>query len=613
MVVLVTSLHPALTIRLLSTLMTTPIIIVSLVILFIVFSLYKEFVKPVIVFVMAAAILMATGILTPKEAISGFANEQIAVIFILLILSDVIKKSAALDVSIYRLFKPTLSYKAFITRMSFSVATMSAFVNNTPLVALMMPYVYEWARRKGIAPSKVLMPLSMAAIVGGTATLIGTSTNLVVSGLATEAGLPPLRMFDFTLVGFPILIICCIYMIVFASKLLPDRKDALADFKENTREFLVETIIPEGSGFIGKSIDDNKLRSLRGLFIVEIIRGNRTIAPVSPRDVIRSGDVLMFAGDTETIIDLVNDQTDLVIADFADYPKKGKLDVIEVVVTANSTLINNKINQTNFRQSYDAAILAVDRNGEKLTGKVGDIEIRNGDLLLLVAGKEFSNRAEKERDLIIVSKRREINHKDRGKIRWIILAIFFAFVLEAMNISSLFMSLFFITTVITVMGVVSIEDIKRSLDLELMVMLALAIGIGKSLTNSGADKLFAAQVIEITTPLHPILGVIFGLYLVTNILTMFVTNAAAVAITFPVAVATFQKMALPGITITPFLLVIAFASSADFVTPFGYQTNLMVYGPGGYKFIDYIRFGIIPTFIYMALTIFGLAFAYHLI
>ena len=177
--------------------MDTQIIIVTCVVLGMVITLYKEIFKPVMVFVVAITLLMATNIINPKEALGGFANEQIAVIFLLLIISDVIKRSTALDFSISRLFRPNLSYGAFIFRMTTSVSSISAFVNNTPLVALMMPYVYDWAKKKKINPSKVLMPLSMAAIIGGTVTLIGTSTNLVVSGLATDAGLPPLKMFDF--------------------------------------------------------------------------------------------------------------------------------------------------------------------------------------------------------------------------------------------------------------------------------------------------------------------------------------------------------------------------------------------------------------------------------
>lgn len=587
------------------------IVIVSLVITGIVITLYKEVIKPVMVFVVAITVLMATKIITPKEALSGFANEQIAVIFLLLIISDVIKRSAALDYSIYRLLRPGLSYRHFLLRMSTAVGSISAFVNNTPLVALMIPYVYDWAKRKKVNPSKVLMPLSMAAIIGGTVTVIGTSTNLVVSGLAVDAGYDPLPMFSFTPIGLPIMLMIIIYIVIFSNKLLPDRTDALTEFKEHSREYLIETRVPAGSAYIGKSLDDNKLRQLRGLYVVEIIRGERTIAPVSPKEIIQQDDILIFTGETDTVIDLINTQKDLVPADYSEYPSTGKVEVIEAIISPNSSLINKKVNKTNFREMYDAGIIAVNRHGEKVTGKVGEISLENGDLLLVVAGKEFRRRADQYRDLIMVSKRREINHGDKRLVRWLLLGILCAFVLEACDIMSLFMSLFLITGGIALAGAITVDDIKKSLDLELMVMLALAIGVGKSISNSGADALFAKKVIYLTSHLHPTLGVILGIYIVTNILTMFVTNAAAVAITFPIAIAMGEQLGFGDMT--PLLLTIAFAASADFLTPFGYQTNLMVFGPGGYRFVDYIRYGLIPTFIYMALTIFGIAWWYHLI
>ena len=591
--------------------MTTQIIIVSIVIFLIVFSLYKEFVKPVMVFVFAVTVLLITGVITPKDALSGFANEQIAVIFLLLILSDVIKRSSILDVNIYRLFRTSISYRSFMARMSFSVASVSAFVNNTPLVALMIPYVYEWSKRRNISPSKVLMPLSMAAIVGGTVTLIGTSTNLVVSGLAVDAGLAPIPMFAFTPIGLPIMIVCCLYITFFSNKLLPNRKDALSEFKEHPREYLVEVSIPSGSSYIGKTIADNNLRNLQGLYIVEIIRNNKSIAPVSPQDVIHELDVLMLAGDTETVIDLVNKENDLILSPLFHEPFSENVQVIEVVIAPNSSLLNKAINKSNFRFDFDAAIIAVNRNEEQVSGKLGDVKLHTGDLLLVVAGKSFLSKIETSRDLILVSKRQIVNKEHRSKIKWILLAIAAAFVLEATDTVSLFMSLFLITVFIAALKIITLDEIKKSLDIELLVMLALAIAIGKSISKSGADELFANEVIGFTQNLHPTLGALLGLYVVTNVLTMFVTNVAAVAITFPIALSMFNQMHTPEPL--PYLLVIAFASSADFLTPFGYQTNLMIYGPGGYKFIDYIKYGIFPTFIYMALVIFGLAYWYNMI
>jgi di/tricarboxylate transporter len=587
------------------------ILTVALVIPGMIFLLYKEIIKPVLVFVLAIIILLASGVISTQEALSGFSNEQIAVIFLLLLVSDLIKRSGALDMYVFRLFRSNLGYRHFLLRMGTVVSGVSAFVNNTPLVALMMPYAYDWARRKRISASKVLMPLSMSAIIGGTLTLIGTSTNLVVSGLAVSSGYEPLGMFAFTPIALPIVILVILYMVIFSNKLLPKRKDALTEFKEHTREYVIETKVPEGSIYAGKTLDDNKLRQLRGLYVVELIRGDRRIAPVSPRDVIQAGDILIFAGETDTVIDLMNNRRDLVPADFADYPTTGRSDVVEAIVAPTSSLQNKPVNTTNFRQNFDAAIVAVNRDGEKISGKVGDIELRNGDLLLLLAGKEFYRRAEKSRDLFVVSKRRQINHADRSLVKWILLGLAAALALEAFDVISLLLSLMILTASVALAGFVSVEDVKKSLDLELMVMLGLSIGIGKSISNSGLDELFAHHVIEITGPLHPTIGVIIGLYLVANILTMFVTNAAAAAITFPIAVATAQQMGVSDLT--PYFLTIAFAASADFLTPFGYQTNLMVYGPGGYRFQDYIRYGLLPTIICMTLVIAGIAYWYNLV
>ncbi|MFM9007923.1 MAG: SLC13 family permease, partial [Bacteroidota bacterium] len=471
------------------------ILTVALVIPGMIFLLYKEIIKPVLVFVLAIVILMASGVISTQEALSGFSNEQIAVIFLLLLVSDLIKRSGALDMYVFRLFRSNLGYRHFLLRMGTVVSGVSAFVNNTPLVALMMPYAYDWARRKRISASKVLMPLSMSAIIGGTLTLIGTSTNLVVSGLAVSSGFEPLGMFAFTPIALPIVILVVIYMVVFSNKLLPKRKDALTEFKEHTREYVIETKVPEGSIYAGKTLDDNKLRQLRGLYVVELIRGDKRIAPVSPRDLIQAGDILIFAGETDTVIDLMNNRRDLVPADFADYPTTGRSDVVEAIVAPTSNLQNKPVNTTNFRQNFDAAIVAVNRDGEKISGKVGDIELRNGDLLLLLAGKEFYRRAEKSRDLFVVSKRRQINHADRSLVKWILLGLAAALALEAFDVISLLLSLMILTGSIALAGFVSVEDVKKSLDLELMVMLGLSIGIGKSISNSGLDELFAHHVI----------------------------------------------------------------------------------------------------------------------
>ncbi|NNF01313.1 MAG: SLC13 family permease, partial [Bacteroidia bacterium] len=266
--------------------MEPKLIIVSIIVAFMVIALYREWFKPVIVFLISTTAFVASGIIDPVQALSGFANEQIAVIFLLLIFSGIIRKTGLLNSLLNSILSIKLSQRSFIARMSILIGSLSGFLNNTPLVAIMLPNVYEWAKRKNISPSKVLLPLSYAAIVGGMLTLIGSSTNLVVNGLAVETGLTPLRFFEFFKVGIVIFIIMCVYLFVFSPILLKDRKGVLTEFKEHTREFVVKTRIPTHSAFIGQTVDVAGLRNLRGLFLVEIIRSNRTITPVIPNEVI---------------------------------------------------------------------------------------------------------------------------------------------------------------------------------------------------------------------------------------------------------------------------------------------------------------------------------------
>jgi len=575
-------------------------------------ALYKEYLKPVLVFIACIAILLVSGVIQPVEALSGFSNENIAVVFLLLVLSDILKKTGLLDVSLNNIFSTKLNYRQFMSRLTISVASISGFVNNTPLVAILSPHVYSWAKNKGISPSKVMMPLSFAAIMGGVITLIGTSTNLVVNGLASDAGLGvQMGMFTFTPIGVPLCIIGCIYLIFLSNKFLPSRKDALEKFEEKRGDYLVETYVNNSSELIGKTVDEASLRSLRGLFLMEIIRDNRVITPVTPYEVIEENDTLIFVGETDTIIDLVKNNTGLSVVGQADQIISEKVDVVEVVISTNSYLSGRLVKDSNFRDRFDAAILAVNRNGEKLSGKVGEQELHSGDLLLVTTGKEFYSRLEETKDLIIISKLRELAPPERATVFSIIAGIIVAFVFAATGIMSLFHSLFLLICILLIARVTKIEEIKRTLDFDLMVILALAIGVGKAISVSGADKYFADGIVYAMSDFGSPLLALFVVYLITNLLTMFVTNAAAVAITFPIAISLMMQMGLD--TPIPFMLVTALAASADFMTPFGYQTNLMVYGPGGYKFVDYIKFGFPLTLMYMIVSVLGVAYLYDMI
>lgn len=589
---------------------TRDILIVVVVILFVIISLYKEIVRPVATFIIAIILLSVLGIITSSEILHGFANEQLGIIFLLLILSDIVKKTTILNGFINKIFHPNLSYKGFLGRLMLAIGGISAWVNNTPLVAIMMPHVNDWAKKRGISPSKVLIPLSYATILGGTTTLIGTSTNLVVNGLAVNAGQPSLKMFDFSYVGVPLIFLGYLYMHFIGHKLLPSRRDPLSEFQERSREYLVETVVRENSTFIHQTVDQANLRNLRGLFLVEIVRSNKKIVPVSPDEIIQKDDILFFAGATETIIDLIKDPKGLSLPNQTSIIQgQDKVGIVEVVISSQSSLNGTIVKETSFRANYDAAIVAINRNGERLSGKIGELELKSGDLLLLAVGKDFKSRSAVSQDFYVISNLDEIQKINPLKTWTVLLGTISVFVLAALEILPLFVGLLLLITVLVGIKVARFGEIKRSLDIDLFAILALSLAVGKAISNSGADKFFAQSIISLFEPLHSMAAMLLGIYIITNILAMVVTNKAAVAITFPIALAMATSL---GVDPKPFILAIAFAGCGEFITPFGYQTNLMVFGPGGYKFTDYVKVGAPLTLLYMIVSVVVLSYTYNL-
>ena len=565
---------------------------------------------PAFTFLIGIVVLGIFGILTPKEILSGLANEQIMVIILLLLLGDIIRKSNLIDRLFDKAFRKATTYRGFMTRMIAIVAGFSAFLNNTPLVAIMIPYVHNWSKRNNYAPSKLLIPLSYAAILGGCATLIGTSTNLIVNGMVTDQlivpGLKPLGMFDFTIVGFPMIIIGSIYLILFSNKLLPSKKDVISDFSAQTREYLVEAMVKTSSKFVGKTIENAGLRNLKGLFLVEILRKEERISAVSPFEVVRDEDILIFAGDTKTIAEMVNADVGLELREIGMFSRKTHTEVLEIVVSHNSTLIDKTVRESGFRGKYDAAILAIHRNGERISGKIGQMKLKAGDVLLLLAGDDFAKRSADTHDFYLISKVREFRNLEWYQTVALFGGTALAITLSALGVISLFMALIILLIIIQLLGITSPKDIAKSIDFNLGIIIALSLALGTAMVKTGMAHIVANFIISVFKPFGPY-GLLFGIFLITNVMASYITTQVAAVLIFPISVTAAINLGLPPI---PFILIVSFAAAANFLTPIGYQTNLMVYGPGGYSFKDYFKIGLPLTIIYMFVAVTILYYAY---
>ena len=578
--------------------MSFELLLTALTLIFIFWGLYSERFHQAAVFFIAVSIFVLFGVISPSEALSGFSNSSVAVIILLLIIGNVIQKTGIISYYFSKLLGENIGYRAFLGKMFLSVSSISAFLNNTPIVAILLPYVYHWSRKNGISPSKLLIPLSYAAILGGTITLIGTSTNLVVNGFAIENGLKSIRIFDFAYVGIPATLVGFLYIFFIGYKLLPEREDPLRSFLNKKKEYMIETIVRDNSNLIGKSIKDARLRNLKGLFLIEILRKDRRISPVSPEEIIEKGDILIFVGQTDAITDLVSSDIGLSLPDFCNIEDE-KIDIVEVVVSNNSSLINKKIRETDFRAKFDAAILAVHRNGERLKGKIGEIILKPGDLLLLLTGKDFWKRAEDTTDFYIISKIREIFNIDRKKGNFVFFSFIGLIFLSALNVVPLFTSLLILIAIFILSKISTYSEIKKGLDINLAIIAALSIAVGKAIVNSGLSEFIASLINSVFYPMG-ILGALIAIYLMTNILTEFVSNIAAASIVFPVAISSANMLSVDP---KAFILAVAFGASASFLTPIGYQTNLMVYGVGNYKFKDFVIVGLPLSIIYAVICI----------
>ena len=540
--------------------------------------------------VLAACVLL--GLVDPQTAVAGFSNEGLITVALLYVVAAGMKETGATNMLVARLLGRPKSLLETQARLMIPVAGVSAFVNNTPIVAMFLPVLSGVARRGGFPPSKLFMPLSFASILGGVCTLIGTSTNIVVADLLNESNLThegrPVRigMFTLTAVGLPIAIAGLAYMLLLGRKLLPGRSDP-ADENAEQREYMVAMRVPEDSPLAGKTVEQANLRSLRGLFLARIDREKASILAVGPDEILHPGDTLNFVGNLDSVVDLQRMRGLVPITDEQKASHdRPKLRLVEAVVAASSPFVGRSIRDCGIRTRYEAVVVAVHRRGHRLRGKIGQIVLRAGDTLLLEAPPGFVRRNRDNSDFYLVTERAE-SAAPRHDRAWAAIGIL------AMLVISISFGVPPIVAAMVAAGLMIIArcstgpQARANVDWQVLVTIGAAFGIGAAVNNTGIASMVAREIVELASPIGP-WAMLASIYVLTFMFTSVMTHNAAAVLMFPVAMGVAAEA---GLNPLPFAVGVAIAASCEFSTPIGYQTNLMVMGPGGYRWLDYTKFG----------------------
>jgi di/tricarboxylate transporter len=553
--------------------------------------LIREVFAPDLIFLGLLAILLVMGILSPEEALVGFSNPGMISVGALFVVAGALQNTGALGFVATRIFgRIENTPRRALLKMMLPIAAISAFLNNTPIVAMFMPVVIDWTRRNRVSPSRYLIPLSYATILGGVCTLIGTSTNLVANGLMIGYGMPSMSFFELGAVGVPCALVGLAFITLFSRRLLPNRKDLIESLEESRREYLVEMEVAPDCPLAGKQIEEAGLRHLPGLFLIRIERAEEIVAPVGPEERLKVSDRLVFTGVVSTIVDLQKIRGLVPAGDHRD--GQGRFlegnNLSEAVVSEDSPLIGSTIRDANFRTRYGAAVVAVHRGGRRLSGKIGDIVVRAGDTLLLETSPGFARTFRNSPDFYLVSEVPDSTPPRYQKALPALLILVALVTAVTTGMLPMITASLIAASAVIVCGCLSVGEVRGAVDMSVLILIAAAFGVGKALEKTGAAGAIATLLIEIGARLGPV-GVLAAVYLATAILTECISNAAAVALVFPIA---FEAARQFGVDARPFAIAITVAASSSFASPVGYQTNLMVYGPGGYRFTDFLKIGI---------------------
>jgi len=563
--------------------------ITLLVLVALVAVLVRERVPPSVAVLTATIALLLAGIIGPEQAFAGFSNEAPIVIAALLVVARAVDVSGIMQPIVSRIFRGADTSTGLLVRLLYPLAGISAFVNNTTVVAMTIPAVIDISARRQLPASRFLMAVSYAAILGGVITAIGTSTNLTISGLLVEAGMEPLGLFEPTPLGLPIAIAGVAAVVLLVPRLLPDRTAAGSAVTDVGRDFTVSMRVAEGGNVDGLSVTEAGLRSLKGVFLVEIERDGRLIAPVAPDERLEAGDLLTFVGRVDDVVDLQRVQG----LQSAEARQIGGLAgsvhaFYEVVIGSGADLVGQTLKQADFRSRYDAAVIAIHRSGHRMDAKLGDVPLRLGDTLLVLADPSFRQRWRDRPDFLVIAPLSGVSPRQPRRA-WLVTAVGVGFVVATGSgwVPILHASLA-AAIVVVLTGTLTVRQARDAVDLNIIVLIASAFGLGAAVSSSGLAQVLANGLVAAMSPLGA-MGALAAVMIATIVLTELVSHNAAAALMFPIGVATAAAI---GADPRPFVMAIMLGASLSFLTPLGYQTNLMVYGLGGYRFTDFSRIGI---------------------
>ncbi|WDE00555.1 SLC13 family permease [Thalassomonas actiniarum] len=566
--------------------MTAPQWLMVIIFLATLFGLIKYQQKPERVFACATLLCLATSFVSTDDILANAVNPGLVTLILLVLCSFVFERSSVLRHLAVLIFNGS-KIKSVVRTLFFS-AFASALMSNTAVVASLISTIKN---NKVINPGKLLLPLSYAAILGGTLTLVGTSTNLIVNSMLIEQNHPGLNFFDFTLIGAAALLVC-LGVIFVRLRSLPDMDVSRLE----GQNYMVEAEVTPQSSLLGKSVEENGLRHLDSLFLVEVIRCGRLISPVTPEEVLQGGDKLIFSGDISKVLTL--QQFDGLTL-FAQQDGLLRDNLTEVLIKPDAAVVGKSLKTAGFRARFDAAVVAIRREGGALSGKLGDIVIQPGDFLVLAVGKDFSARSNLSKNFFIISghKPDDMLHGWRNKLA--VFGFLGAIAVSVFTVISLLECLLFYVALLIFTGCLTINEIKRRFPLEIWLIVLSALTLAKALENSGVSLVLAGAFEQLLLGSSIYIAFI-AVFVMTLVITETVTNNAAAALVFPVA----YNMALGlGVSPLPFVMAVAFAASGSFVSPYGYQTNVMVYSAGNYKLSDVVKFGIPVSLTYSVIVL----------